>query len=625
MFLAVAITASCAEKRDPPPSQATAPGAGDWEAELQSEGWPVFGGRQLLQVDPNATEVVFLFGAFNNGRLEENIRIQKVGDKVALDAWWMTWRYPIELLALHHTMTEDEIKDIWTRLDAAGAFQLTDQSRQMSHAMTYWLKVGRGGKTHRAKVYGIGWRVSTTVFGDGGKLDPGWERTVFAILSLRDKFAHLIRPVAFAKDGSVDLAVEPRGIVVADDLVTKKLAGLKDPSKLTPEQVLQLGGHRNREIVESLVSLLDHADAGVRGAAGAALSWCSGNPASPDPAVWKQWWKSAKGRFEPTSTPWPFEGRGESGVIRRLGGGVSGFIDAEIDAEGVVWALAEVEGDWSGRTYRVYRLDKGADRFTPTDFQGRYGNKGDVAPPVSFVRRVTERKIAFPDYYQSVWVSPDAKWGAAILGQQTKYYSDSVVVLDFERGSMSKPFRTTHQYGDPVVSADGRHVAVAKGWNWANPNVAAVIDTTSGVEKEIPVPAAGDLGPIAFLEDSPKGRGFYLLRNEDRWGNPGGPDEIWWCDPSGARAEKLVGGGADSRWSIVTPAILTQDGRQILVRRRHGEGRERTWTTEWRAIPEGIYRPALPSSVSPRSTHASPDGHRVIFVHEGQVFEWTDR
>ncbi len=83
-LLALLVLVACSGKQDPP---------GKTEENPLHSGskWPTFSAKHHLQVPAGATESIFLFGAFNNGRLEENILVARVGGETTLEAWWMDW------------------------------------------------------------------------------------------------------------------------------------------------------------------------------------------------------------------------------------------------------------------------------------------------------------------------------------------------------------------------------------------------------------------------------------------------------------------------------------------------------------------------------------------------------
>lgn len=614
-LLAVLALMACSEAQVPPGKTGVNP--------IHSGSkWPTFEEKHHLQVPGHASESIFLFGAYNNGRNEENILIARAGGKVTLEAWWMDWQGPIELWSLRHTVSEEEFEALWKALEGAKCFDLTDEFRNMSHAMTYWVDLKKGAKSHRSKAYGLGWYGSTTVVGGGGEISPGWVTTVATILGLRERYAHLIRPASFRPDGSIEAPERPRGVMLLDASAAEKCKSV-NVEKVKPwGAVLQLGGYRNREILELVLSLLASQDPGVSGSACAVMSWVSGLPPNPDFGVWKKWWAENRESYVPASSPFGFEGETPSGRIHALGRGVGGFVNAEFGGEGTIWALSEFQHDWQGNTYHVYKLQEDADKFVKTEYSGKYGNKGGLHPPTSFVLRVSERKLTFPDYYQEVWVSPDRKLGAAILGQKTKYFSDSVVVLDFEKGEVGKPFQTSHQYATPVVSPDGRYIALAKGWNWANPHGAIVIPRDSGGEQVVPIEPAVSLSPLCFVSASPRGPGYYWERQEDRNSETPGPAEIWWTNAQGTKAE-LIYSERNMFFRVYGRVTCSADGAKVFVQRRESVEGKTGWSFGWMSIPDGKFEQVLPASVSPITISGAADGSKLLFVHQGQVFEWN--
>jgi len=461
--------------------------------------------------------------------------------------------------------------------------------------------------------------------------DKRRDRIVRAMLNLRD------RHLAFARIAASSPSLPEYKLKSWPDrampslLIPQKAAskakGLTEPAGGVPPrpyEVLLAGRYRNTELVEALVVLLDHPERSVSQAACAGLSWVSGKPPSADGATWKKWWQDARATYVPAVARWPFTGKTELGEIRTLGGGAAGFEKIELDERGAVWAVARHEFNILASTYQLYRLDEASDQFVKVGAEVKYGNKNDESPPAGFVRRVADAKIQFPDYYQQVWVSRDGKQGAAILGQETKYYSDSVVVLDFQKGVMSRPFKTDHQYAAPVVASDGKHVAVAKGWNWANPNDVVVVECASGKERKIPIPAADNLGPLCFLDRSPKGPGFLVYRQERADDRTPGPAELWWCDSTGTQAAKLYVEAEPGSLSFRNggDVNISGDGEKILVWRRTAPKEKEAWSFSWLHVSEGTLSPVLPAGVWSNSISGNLEGTRFVFIHESQVFEW---
>ena len=348
-------------------------------------------------------------------------------------------------------------------------------------------------------------------------------------------------------------------------------------------------------------------------AACAVMSWVSGDPINSDRTHWKEWWNENAVTYQPnilSATEHPFG----NGVIRDLGVGARGFVRVENDDGGNVWALIETERTWDKTIYRLYKFDRHSKEFAQTTMSRRYSSKGELPPPARFFRRVEETGIDFPRYHNGVWVSPNGAWGAAILGQESKYHSDSVVVLDFENALMRRPLRTDHQYASPVVSSDGVYVAVAKGWSWADPNTIVVIDTTTGKEHNVPIPPADDFRPIAFVDDSVYGPGYYLTRIEQ--GNH--LATVWWCSPDGSQAKQVF--AVPRGLYIHGDVIVTVDGARIFSSRTTADGNKQEYG--WLQIFDGDFEPIIPSSMWPTSVDATFDGNHVVFIDHGKVYEW---
>jgi hypothetical protein len=173
---------------------------------------------------------------------------------------------------------------------------------------------------------------------------------------------------------------------------------------------------------------------------------------------------------------------------------------------------------------------------------------------------------------------------------------------------MRKPLWTDHQYDSPIVSSDGAYVAVAKGWNWSNPNTAVVIDTSTGKEQRVPISPADALGPIAFVDNSAFGPGYYLTRGET-------PETLWWCSPNGTQAKQILALPRELHIRIWGNVCVTVDGALILT-----EGDDQGYG--WLHVADAVFEPVIPPSMWPKSVDATTDGNRVVFVDRGRVYEW---
>ena len=585
---------------------------GPKEIELESERFQLnyAKGKRLLVSSPDATEVISLYGTYNNGGPEENILIEKLGDKIRFRAWWVTEMGDVWLI--DGDVPKTILDQLWETLENNKVFELQNESRDMSHAMHYWLALKKDGQEHSANAYGVGWYSTTTI--RGSEVSPEWEQVVSTILSSRGSIAHEIRPAGFTGSQSGVFTGKVTGEVLVDEIATKQINAIKEgvnQQELSWESVLEFGYYRNREIVEMVVELLDSPDADISAAACAAMSWATAKAPDADPEHWKNWWAENGSTYQPSASS-TIEGPHGNGAIRNLGGYAKGFVKVENDDEGDVWALVETQSSWDKKSYTLYKLDRESEKFVSTTMTRSFGSKWETPPPARFFRRVCETKIDFPEYHNGVWVSSDGKWGAAILGQESIYHSDSVVVLDFTTGKMRSPLRTSHQYASPVVSSNGKFVAVAKGWNWANPNKAVVVDTVTLKEQLIPIAPADNLGPVAFVEQSAFGAGYYLYRrdNEDDSGT------LWWCSPDGSRAEKLL----KLPRTVSVCENATSDGGRILSWRSTDQRNGREYG--WLQIADGTFEPIVPGTAWPKSFDTSSDGSSVVFIDKGKVYQW---
>ena len=176
---------------------------------------PCSAGSHFLPAPDDAIEYVWLFGAYNNGRHEENVLIEKNGKSVRLRAFWHLRSG--DLVCCDTEIDFDEFKKLQSKLLDEQIFHLPNLSPDVSHAMTYWLKFSDGSDNHESCAYCIDLDLP------GGNTDDQtsatrWKNTVSTILSMRLLAKSELRNSGFDEQGNVEWGGEiiPESEITSD-------------------------------------------------------------------------------------------------------------------------------------------------------------------------------------------------------------------------------------------------------------------------------------------------------------------------------------------------------------------------------------------------------------------------
>jgi len=162
---------------------------------------PVSSGDHYLKISGNASDYVWLFGAYNNGRREENVLIEKTPEAIRLRAWWYT--SSDKMWCLESELSDREFHELLQGLKSNNAFDLPNLMPDVSHAMTYWVKIKNNSDKHEACAYYIDQAPETTIFGRDKEFALNWSNVVSTILGMRTRESMQIRPAKFDKNGNV--------------------------------------------------------------------------------------------------------------------------------------------------------------------------------------------------------------------------------------------------------------------------------------------------------------------------------------------------------------------------------------------------------------------------------------
>ena len=114
---------------------------------------PCSAGNHFLPPPEATTEYVWLFGAYNNGRHEENVLVEKNGESIRLRAFWHL--NSGDLVCCDTKIDGDEFTKLQSDLMADKVLDLPNIAPSVSHAMTYWLKFSDGTNNHESCAYCI--------------------------------------------------------------------------------------------------------------------------------------------------------------------------------------------------------------------------------------------------------------------------------------------------------------------------------------------------------------------------------------------------------------------------------------------------------------------------------------
>lgn len=160
---------------------------------------PISKGEQYLKPPNSPAEYVWLFAAYNNGRKEINVLVEKNAEIIRYRAFWLNSDY--QLWCLDVKISGPQWDSLVSILQNEHASKLPNLVPQVSHAMTYRLNLRFRNEEHEACAYGID---DPSLFKTERNYAEDWRRVVYALLMFREKFPDEIRSVDFDADGMVD-------------------------------------------------------------------------------------------------------------------------------------------------------------------------------------------------------------------------------------------------------------------------------------------------------------------------------------------------------------------------------------------------------------------------------------
>lgn len=160
-------------------------------------------GDHYLKLPGDSADYVWLFGAYNNGRREENVLITRTSDSVRLQAWWLNRAG--KMWCMDTFLSNSEFDTLLKTIDSNNVFELPNMDPLVSHAMTYWVKIKIGDKQHEACAYYVDRVQDTQVFDNPSDKDHAinWSHVVSELLRTRRLRFSAVRPATFDKDENV--------------------------------------------------------------------------------------------------------------------------------------------------------------------------------------------------------------------------------------------------------------------------------------------------------------------------------------------------------------------------------------------------------------------------------------
>lgn len=163
---------------------------------------PVSKGDHYLKVPNPPTQYVWLFGAYNNGRKEENVLVENDGQIVRYRAFWLNSDH--NLWCLDVSLANAEWKALTSDLKKEHVSQLPNLVPHFSHAMTYRLKLDLENEQHEACAYGIESMHEFDMSRADKRYVNNWRNTISKLLAFRETFGDQIRSASFTLEGTVD-------------------------------------------------------------------------------------------------------------------------------------------------------------------------------------------------------------------------------------------------------------------------------------------------------------------------------------------------------------------------------------------------------------------------------------
>ncbi len=119
-----------------------------------------------------------------------------------------------KLWCLDEKLSGPQWESLMSILQSEHASKLPNLVPQVSHAMTYRLKLRLRNEEHEACAYGID---APYLFQTERIYAEEWRRVVYALLSFREKFQDAIRIADFTEDGMVDWDSSRKSDAILDE------------------------------------------------------------------------------------------------------------------------------------------------------------------------------------------------------------------------------------------------------------------------------------------------------------------------------------------------------------------------------------------------------------------------
>ena len=147
-------------------------------------------------------QFVWLFGAYNNGRKEENVLVENDGQTVRCRAYWLN--SDGKLWSLDVSLPNSDWNGLLSQLQKERADTLPNLVPDVSHAMTYWLELDTSAMKHEACIYGMDLIDTFPLFSGDQRYAMNWKTIIDQMLQFREKYPDRIRSANFSTDGTID-------------------------------------------------------------------------------------------------------------------------------------------------------------------------------------------------------------------------------------------------------------------------------------------------------------------------------------------------------------------------------------------------------------------------------------
>ena len=163
---------------------------------------PISKGDHYLEPAASSVESIWLFGALNNGRREENVLIENDGQNVRYRSFWLN--SDGKLWCLDVALSNAQWNELINKLRSERVEKLPNLVPDISHATIYWLKYDAANVQHEACVYGISLMDLFPLFESEQKYVNNWKTIIDCLLQIREEYQEEIYSAEFLDDGTVD-------------------------------------------------------------------------------------------------------------------------------------------------------------------------------------------------------------------------------------------------------------------------------------------------------------------------------------------------------------------------------------------------------------------------------------